>query len=348
MPDERTLIMPGIEPPLPPEPSPPQPTRPRRRRWPRRVLFGLLFVFLAALAWGGLSAMLLTNGIERIPSEQLPSLASHSGGPLNILLVGSDSRVDIDPELGGFFGDFDGERADVIILFHASGGSVQMVSLPRDLKVDIPGQGVNRINAAYAFGGPDLMVKTVQQATGLPVHHYVEVGFNEFADVADGLGGVDVDFPFAARDDKSGLSVEAGTDHLDGPQALAYVRSRRYEELQDGSWVGLDQGDIGRTQRQQAVLGQLLDSGTSPARFFRLPSLASSIGNSVTADDGLGLLDLVKIGWVLARADGIEATTLPVVDAAEGGIAYLAPRQPDAAELLVAFGRGDPFPQPAE
>jgi LCP family protein required for cell wall assembly len=312
------------------------------------VLFGVMLVIVAVFAWGGFSAWQLTNSIERIPSEQLPSLAAHSGGPVNILLVGSDSRVDNDPELGGFFGDFAGERADVIILFHASGGSVQMVSLPRDLKVDIPGEGTNRINAAYAFGGPDLMVRTVQQATGLPIHHYVEVGFNEFSEVVDGLGGVDVELPFAARDNKSGLSVEAGTDELDGPQALAYVRSRTYEEFQNGAWVGLEQGDIGRTKRQQAVLSQLLDKGTSPARFLSMPSLASSVGNSITADDDLSLLDLMKIGWVLARADGIEATTLPVVDASEGGVAYLAPRQPDAAELLVAFGRGDPFPILAE
>lgn len=348
MSDDRTLIMPGVEPPPPPAAAPPVQRPRRRRRWPRRLLVGLLLVLVTAIAWGGFSAWRLTSSIERIPSEQLPSLAAHSGGPLNILLVGSDSRVDIDPELGGFFGDFAGERADVIILFHASGGSVQMVSLPRDLKVDIPGAGTNRINAAYAFGGPDLMVRTVQQATGLPIHHYVEVGFNEFADVVDGLGGVDVELPFAARDNKSGLSVEAGTEELDGPQALAYVRSRTYEEFQNGAWVGLEQGDIGRTKRQQAVLSQLLDKGTSPTRFFSMPSLASSVGNSITTDEGLSLVDLMRIGWVLARADGIEATTLPVVDATEGGVAYLAPRQPDASNLLVAFGRGDPFPVSAE
>lgn len=347
MSDDRTLIMPGVEPPPPPEAAP-QTAKPRRRRWPRRVVFGVLLLLVAVVAWSGISVWRLTNGIERIPSEQLPSLSAHAGGPLNILLVGSDSRANIDPELGGFFGDFGGERADVIILFHASGGSVQMLSLPRDLKVEIPGQGTNRMNAAYGFGGPDLMVRAVQQATGLPVHHYMEVGFNEFADVVDDLGGVEVVFPFAARDNKSGLTVAAGTDHLDGPQALAYVRSRTYEELQNGAWVGLDQGDIGRTARQQAVLSQLLDKGTSPGRFFTMPTLASSVADSLIADEGLSFMDMARIGWTLARSDGVEATTLPVVDAPEGGVAYLAPRQPEAAELLVAFGNGDPFPVPVQ
>ncbi len=298
----------------------------------------------AVAAWGAVAAWLLTSRIDHIPSEELVSLDPAGPGPTNYLLVGSDSRENLTPELGGFFGDFGGERADVIIVFHAAGGGVQMLSIPRDLKVDIPGHGTDRVNAAYAFGGPDLLVQVVKSATGLPIHHYIEVGFAEFADVVDGLGGVSISFPYEARDNKSGLAVAAGTEHLDGPQALAYVRSRSYEELQGGGWVAVDQGDIARTTRQQQVLYQLLDRAISPARFFTLPWLAGSVGESIAADEGLSLTDLIAIGWRLAWTDGIESATLPVRDASEGGVSYLAPRDPEASQVLGAFSRGEALP----
>ena len=122
----------------------------------------------------------------------------------------------------------------MLIKLYPDDGNVQILSLPRDLLVEIPGKGTDRINAAYAYGGAPLMVRTVKQVTGLPVHHYIEVDFVGFQSLVDDIGGVYLDFPYPARDANSGLSVEAGYQLLDGSQALAYARSRHYQELRDG------------------------------------------------------------------------------------------------------------------
>ncbi len=328
--------------PVPPAAVPPPPRRARRPRWGRRIVLALLVLLLAAVGWLAFAAWRLDSSIDRIPAAELPSLDPIGSGPVNYLFVGSDSRANLDPELGGFFGDFEGQRADVIMLMHVmpGQGKTQILSIPRDLKVEIPGRGTNRVNAAYAFGGPDLLVATVKRATGLPIHHYVEVEFGDFADVVDGLGGVKVTFPNPARDNKSGLSVEAGSVRLDGPQAVSFVRSREYEELRGGGWVGVDQGDIGRTARQQQVLGQLLDKATSPARLVDLPFVAGDVGSALTADSRLGLRDLIGLGFNLVRAGNVEAATLPVRGSTEGGVAYVVAVEPDAGRILQAFQSG--------
>jgi LCP family protein required for cell wall assembly len=303
----------------------------------------LLVVALVAagVAWTGLSAWQLSSSIERIPAAELPSLDSGTAGPVNYLLVGSDSRENLPAELGGFFGDFEGQRTDVIMVAHVAGGRLQLLSLPRDLKVDIPGHGVDKINAAITFGGPDLLVQTVKGFLGMPIHHYVEVGFGDFSNVVDRLGGVDIEFPYSARDNKSGLSVEAGTTHLEGPATVAFVRSRSYEELRDGSWVGIDQSDIGRMGRQQLVLSRLMDGAKSPATLIKGPWLAAGVGNSLTADEGLSMFDLARLGWAVFRSGGIDAATLPVTGSTEGGVAYLVPIEEEAALLLARFTNGE-------
>ncbi len=343
-----TVPPPGAPAQVPPPPggTPATVRRARRRpRWGRRIFLTLLLLLLAGVAWLAFAGWRLDSSIERIPTAELPSLDPVTSGPVNYLLVGSDSRENLEPELGGFFGDFAGQRADVIMLMHVvpGKGKTQLLSIPRDLKVDIPSQGTNRVNAAYAFGGPELLVQTVKRATGLPIHHYVEVGFAQFADVVDGLGGVEVTFPFEARDNKSGLAVPAGAVDLDGAQAVAFVRSREYEELQNGSWVGVEQGDIGRTARQQQVLGQLLDKATSPARLLDVPFVAGDVGAALKADGRLGIADLAKLGFNLVRAGEIEAATLPVRDSTEGGVAFVVAVEPDAGRVLQAFQAGNPM-----
>jgi LCP family protein required for cell wall assembly len=330
-------------PPFEPPPDLPEPAEPelRPRRRLRTALIGLGLLTVGAVAWVILSAVLLSNGIERIPLSELPSLDAPGAGPTNYLLVGTDSREDLPAELGNFFGDFGGERADVIMVIHVADGRLQMLSLPRDLRVEIPGRGADRINAAYAYGGPDLLVATVKAATGLPIHHFLEVRFAEFAGVVDALGGVAIDFPNSARDAKSGLAVEAGTDTLTGAQAVAYVRSRSYEELQDGTWGALEQGDIPRTARQQQVVDELLGSATRPTRLFTLPFVSAALGDSLRADARLSTSALLRLGWSVARAGDSQTATLPTRNAPAGGVSYLAAVKPDATDLLVAFGAGE-------
>ena len=322
-----------------PPPIPPQQTR-KKKHWFRRFLILLLVV---AVGWLGVSALLLRTGMARV--EAMTSLDASGGGPPNYLLVGSDSRANLNDSLGDNFAAAGGERADVIMLVHASPTDrrVQMLSIPRDLKVDIPGHGTNKVNAALAFGGPDLLVQTVRQATGIPIHHYVEVGFEQFADVVDTLGGVTIDFPYAARDAQSGLSVGAGAQLLDGAQAVAFARSRQYEEQRSEGWVKVGASDIGRTERQQLLLAKLLSTARNPANFTKLPMLSSALGGSLTADAGLSLFDLAALGAGVGVSAGFDTMTLPVTVSNEGGVSYVVAT--DAAPAVIAaFKSGDPFP----
>lgn len=290
-----------------------------------------------ALAIGGL--WLALAQIPRL--DPIPSLAGGATSP-TFLLIGSDSRADLPDDLEGTFGSFGGSRADVVILARPVGGSLRLLSLPRDLKVDIPGNGTNKINAAYAFGGPDLLVATINNNLGLPIDHVVEIDFAGFADLVDSVGGIDIAFEFDARDAKSGLDVAAGTTTITGPQALAYVRSRSYQELQGGSWVSVDADDIGRTGRQQQALTALLDRVASPAGLARGPAFVSALSGSVKVDDQLGVLDMVATALGMRSAE-VDAATLPVRFSNEGGVSYVVADGEEASRMLERFSRGEPL-----
>lgn len=271
----------------------------------------------------------------------LESLAEGDG---IYLVVGSDSRENLPDDLEGLFGDFAGARADVIILVQVTGGRRQLLSLPRDLKVEIPGEGTNRINAAYAIGGPDLLVETVAEATGIRPHHYLEVEFGGFAAIVDALGGIELDFPYPARDRKSGLLVEtAGTQVVDGATALAYARSRHYEELRDGEWVDAEGGDIARTRRQREVLIQIMDKGSSPGGLARGPLALTAVGSHMTADSSTSIFGLLKLGLAMRTASITESASLPVRTSNEGGVSYVVAAEPEATAMLEAFAAGQPI-----
>ena len=160
--------------------------------------------------------------------------------PVTFLVMGSDSRADL-PEDFGVTDKVAGRRADVIMIVTLDGGQARVLSLPRDLKVEIEGYGTDKLNAAYAYGGPALMVSTVSEVTGVDIHHYLEMDFFGFASIVDDLGGVEISFPYPARDLKSFLEVGAGRQHLDGKTALAYARSPSIRgvagrDLGDGRW----------------------------------------------------------------------------------------------------------------
>ena len=145
----------------------------------------------------------------------MPSLAAGEGV---YLIVGSDSRENLPDDLDGSFGDFAGARADVIILAQVVDGRRQLLSIPATSGSRFRAR-VNKINAAYAFGGPDLLVETVANATGVRPNHYLEVEFGGFAGIVDALGGIELDIPYPARDAKSGLNLDAGVQTVDGATA---------------------------------------------------------------------------------------------------------------------------------
>lgn len=321
------------------------PAQPRRSSLRKIILvslsLGVLAVFTAVgyLLW-------TSSKIDRIPGEDLESLMAVDG-PRNILLVGTDSRENLPEDLEGNFGNFEGNRTDVIMLVHfIPGERAQILSLPRDLKVEVPDNGIKKINAVHSIGGPDLLVETVIANLEVDVNNYVEIDFGGFATLVDAIGGIDLDFPRPARDDKSGLEVDAGLQHLDGAQALAFARSRSYEELRDGDWKRVGDNDIARTRRQQKVILALFDQATAKSNAWDLPGFASAVAEQIRADETLSVGVLLELGRAAIDldSDDLEAMTLPVKISNENGISYVITIEPESDDVLRAFRLGRPFP----
>jgi LCP family protein required for cell wall assembly len=315
----------------------------RRRRYSRGQRWVLRILLFLVLVIAGLLGVMLLAGAGMKDAGRLQSLAAGDGV---YLIVGSDSRENLPDDLEGRFGDFPGARADVIILAQVANGRRQLLSIPRDLRVDIPGHGVNKINAAYAFGGPDLLVETVANATGIRANHYVELEFAGFAGIVDALGGIELDFPHPARDLKSGLDVPAGRQVVDGGTALAYVRSRSYEENRDGSWVSQPSGDFARAERQREVLTLILEKSSSPSALIRSPILVGRVSSHLTTDSDTNLFNMAGMAWGIRTAGATDAVTLPGRTSTEGGVSYVIRDEPAATEVLEAFATGRPLPGP--
>jgi anionic cell wall polymer biosynthesis LytR-Cps2A-Psr (LCP) family protein len=189
-------------------------------------------------------------------------------------------------------------------------------------------------------------VETVAAATGIRANHYLEVEFAGFAGIVDALGGIELDFPHPARDAKSGLAVEAGTQTVDGATALAYARSRTYEELIDGEWVAQGGGDIARAARQREVLTKIMSEASSVSGLVRSPLLLGAVGSHLTADSDLTLVILGRTGWAMRSAGETDSVALPVVGTEEGGVSYLVRDEPAATEMLDAFAAKRALPTP--
>jgi LCP family protein required for cell wall assembly len=267
----------------------------------------------------------------------------------NYLLVGSDTREGIDPasEDFGVIGDgasVGGRRSDTImVLRQERNGGAALMSLPRDLWVEIAGTGKSqRINTAYN-DGPEQLAATVTQSLGIPIHHYVEVDFVGFKRIVDQLGGVEVCVEAAARDTHSGLAIDAGCQSLDGVQALAFARSRYYQQWDGDSWETDPRSDLGRIERQQvflraAIYGTLDRLQSSP---FGAGDTIQAVVDSLRIDAGL---DPIKAAEALRSAlgQGLRTYALPVVNDTVGDAAVL--KLGADADLLLAYFRGDSLP----
>lgn len=265
----------------------------------------------------------------------------------NYLLVGSDSREGVDPSSPDF-GAIGTEaevgtsrRSDTIMLLRQErNGGAALMNLPRDLWVEIAGTGKSqRINTAYNDGA-DRLAATVSESLGIPVHHYVEVDFVGFKNIIDDLGGVEICVAYGARDASSGLQINPGCQVLDGVQALAFARSRHYEQWDGTNWVEDPRADLGRIERQQlfmraAVDGALRKLGSSP---FGSGDVIGAIVASVRIDERL---DPIKAGEALRQAaeEGLRTYSLPVVDDTVGNAAIL--RLGDGADEVLRYFRGE-------
>lgn len=259
-----------------------QPTRSRKRRW-AILLVGILVAWVAFEAWVPIHAWNSVTRVNATPPVDRPAAGIGS----NYILVGSDSRVGMSEAEQNVLStgpDEDGgQRTDSIILVHRSeNGPSSMVSIPRDSYVQIPGHGRNKINAAFSLGGPQLLVATIESATGLRIDGFLEIGFGGFANVVDSLGGVEVCVPFDMVDERAGINLKAGCQNLDGPNALGYVRARYSDP----------RGDIGRAERQRQFLSAIIKKAATPStvlipwRYYGF-AMASASGLRVGEDTSL-------------------------------------------------------------
>ena len=325
--------------------SPPSPARSRLPRWFKITAITVLVlanIAVLAFIWAVNTGSNLLSGADT-DDEVVSALDPSSGEDRTFLVVGSDSREGLD-DLSNF-GRAGGERSDVVMLVRVDPdtGTARMLSIPRDLRVEIPGHGTNKINAAYAFGGPSLLVETLKANLDVEVNHYVEIDFVGFQALIDEVGGIEMSFPYPARDAKSGLNVDAGTQTLDGAEALAYARSRSYQELRNGSWVSVEANDIGRTQRQQEVIRAMVASLKRPGSIAEAGDIASSMSRHMTIDSALAGESVASMVWNFKGilAGSIEGMTLPTYTENIGGASYQITQQPAADEMLAEFRGGE-------
>lgn len=280
------------------------------------------------------------------------ALADPSGAR-NILLVGSDSRAGTDPgspDFGsmGDEGDVSGQRSDTLMVLRVGPGvPASLLSIPRDLWVEIAGTGRSqRINTAFAKG-PDVVVRTVRQALGIPVHHYVEIDFQAFKRLVDAVGGVDVWFDQPVRDANTGLAIASpGCHRLDGVQALAFARARHLEYLDGDRWRRDGTGDLGRMARQQYFVRRSVQAAveTGSRNPLAIDELLDAMISGVRMDDRLTRRDLVDLALRFRAVDpaGLATATVPADPAVIGGNAVLVLDARAADPVLAPFRGADP------
>jgi LCP family protein required for cell wall assembly len=279
----------------------------------------VLILLVAGSAWG------LTSYINsHLGRVNAGTTGTPSSGPLNILVAGLDERSGLTPlqqaqlHVGQNQGELD---TDTLMLVHvpADHRYVRVVSLPRDSWVNIPGHGMSKINAALGLGGPQLMVQTVEQATGLTINDYVEVNFLGFVKVIDALGGVNICLPYAVDDRYSGLDMSAGMHHVNGITALEFARDRH----------SFPTSDLARIQDQQQLVSTALSEGISSgmlANPVRLESFLSATAAAIKVDQGFNVTRLADELRGLSPRD-VTFTTVPL-----SNVNYITPTGESAVQ----------------
>ncbi len=264
------------------------------------AVLGLWIVYLVAvpiIAWNNVST------VNAMPSGDRPDDQPGT----TYLLVGSDSRKGLSKKerqelvTGGDVG----QRTDTIMLLHTGSGPNLLTSIPRDSLVPIPGRSTTKINAAFAYGGPKLLIKTIEQNTGIRIDHYVEIGMGGVVSAVDAVGGVEICPQKNMNDPLAGLDIKKGCQEADGKTALAYSRSRHAQQL----------GDLGRAQAQREVVGQVGQKAVSPwtvinpVRYWKLWSAASEI---MKVSEGTGVIDAGRFALAMTKVSGEDGKTCGV------------------------------------
>jgi len=343
------------------------------RRWPRRILITsnlvvLLMLLSAASVYGYVNWRV--GQIKHVVIPHLvgghalggpavgPAAAAPAppGAPMTILVVGSDSRAGNTGASAKQFGnaaEVGGARSDTIMLVRVipSTTQAQILSIPRDLWVKIPGTGGdNRINSAFN-NGPDLLVQTIEDDLGIPIDHYVDVDFQSFKDIVNAVGGVEEYFPTPVRDSYSLLNIpNPGCYNMTGNMALSFVRSRHYEYKVNGEWVYEAESDLARIQRQQSFVKKMIAKaqGSGLTNPLELNQIIGGVTTNLTLDSGFSeslLLTLAKRFKDISPGT-LPTATLPTTAAVIGGADVLLLDQTQAKVAINQF-LNPPPPPPA-
>ncbi|MBS1847482.1 MAG: LCP family protein [Actinobacteria bacterium] len=341
-----------------------------RRTWSQRLIIGFN-VCVVIVALGTAAALGYTNkklsNVQRLAlSGALTASPSTPGAPQNILMVGTDSDLGLasgDPALAGR-GDVTGARTDTIMILHVDPKrqTARLLSLPRDLWVEIAGQGIHqRINTALSLGGngtagPATLIATIKNNFGIPINHYVEVDFAGFENLVRAVGGIPIYFPTGIRDfdPSDGLAHTAinvpgpGCYTLDPTEALAYARSRhmQYQRIpgNTATWTNDNGNDFGRIQRQQDFVRRILERAIS--RGVRDPIVMNDLVNagvrSVRMDDGLTAGQIISFGRTFRSFDpaDLETAQPPTIGMTINGASVLKLDMPAADAVLAPFRTG--------
>jgi LCP family protein required for cell wall assembly len=292
---------------------------------------------------------------SRVDRVDLDLAEIRDAGPRNYLVIGSDSREEIDaedPNAGVMLGEDKpaGRRSDSIAILRVDPGTerVDVLSIPRDLWVTMPSGEEQRINTAYAKS-TQALIDTIDKNLGIPIHHFAEVDFNGFQKLIDAVGGVPMYFDSEVRDTNSGLRIrEPGCHVLNGPTGLAFARSRHLEWKDSEGWHTDGSGDLGRITRQQMLMRAAMDKASTLGLddVGRLKGLVDAGLESTTIDSGLGFSQLMALGSYFSDFDSqrLQTHSLAVTpDRTSGGASIVRLDEAASAETLALF-RGTAAP----
>jgi LCP family protein required for cell wall assembly len=316
--------------PTPPRPAPPvEPAAPRRRWRPRfrvRYVFVLILLWIAYLV---VVPVVAWNRVDKLAWEPDGDRPAEQPGT-NYLLVGSDSRAGLTKEQRKELqtGNAAGGRTDTIMVLHTGSGPNLLMSLPRDSLVDIPGyDGERKINAAFAYGGPQLLTQTVEQNTGIRIDQYVEIGMGGVAGIVDAVGGITVCPTQNMKDPLARLNIKKGCQEVDGLTALAYARSRHVAAT----------GDIDRVRRQREVVSAVGSAVASPWTVIN-PVTYWRLNNALPDFFGFGDgMNPARAGmWAMAmtRVDGEHGLTC-VVPLQDLAVHWDAEKAPELFQAII-------------
>ena len=312
--------------------------RDRRRSRTKKIVVSVLVGVLVLVVFSAVGVFAYAKHLERtmqqtiVEREKLDTVLTKAKPmePFNVLILGADYRK----------GDT-AYRTDSMMVAHVDpkNKKVWLLSIPRDARVDLPGHGAIKINAAHVYDGPEGAVTATEKLTGLEINHYVEANFQGFVKVIDSLGGVWMNVPYNINDSEADASkgdkakkIDAGYQLLDGAHALTFVRARHQFADQDFT----------RMKNQQLFFKALADQVSKIDNIAKLPSVVSAVAPYIATD--MSLIDLIKLSQAMKGAGSKNLYAATARGTWRTPFVYLD--EPYLDKLVTAIEKGEPFVKP--